>query len=109
VLLIVFRFCKTAWPHLIARGGGSIINVASTSAKVAYKALPGIAHTAAKGGVLAMTRQLTMEGGKHNIRAYTICDPVISDSISSYCIHFNSSSNFSKCLGQATSSNTRQS
>jgi NAD(P)-dependent dehydrogenase (short-subunit alcohol dehydrogenase family) len=41
-LLIVFRFCKTVWPHLVPRGGGSIINVASTSAKVAYKALPGI-------------------------------------------------------------------
>ncbi len=37
-----------------------------------YKILPGIAHTAAKGGVLAMTRQLAMEGGKHNIRANTI-------------------------------------
>ena len=73
----MFRFCKTVWPHLIARGGGSIINVASTSAKVAYKALPGIAHTAAKGGVLAMTRQLAMEGGKHNIRANTISPGLI--------------------------------
>jgi NAD(P)-dependent dehydrogenase (short-subunit alcohol dehydrogenase family) len=76
-LLIVFRFCRTVWPHLVARGGGSIINVASTSAKVAYKALPGIAHTAAKGGVLAMTRQLAMEGGKHNIRANTISPGLI--------------------------------
>jgi NAD(P)-dependent dehydrogenase (short-subunit alcohol dehydrogenase family) len=76
-LLIVFRFCKTVWPHLVARGGGSIINVASTSAKVAYKALPGIAHTAAKGGVLAMTRQLAMEGGKHSIRANTISPGLI--------------------------------
>lgn len=76
-LLIVFRFCKTVWPHLVQRGGGSIINVASTSAKVAYKALPGIAHTAAKGGVLAMTRQLAMEGGKHNIRANTISPGLI--------------------------------
>jgi NAD(P)-dependent dehydrogenase (short-subunit alcohol dehydrogenase family) len=76
-LLIVFRFCKTVWPHLVARRGGSIINVASTSAKVAYKALPGIAHTAAKGGVLAMTRQLAMEGGKHNIRANTISPGLI--------------------------------
>lgn len=76
-LLIVFRFCKTVWPHLVARGGGSIINVASTSAKVAYKVLPGIAHTAAKGGVLAMTRQLAMEGGKHNIRANTISPGLI--------------------------------
>jgi NAD(P)-dependent dehydrogenase (short-subunit alcohol dehydrogenase family) len=77
VLLIVFRFCKTVWPHLIARGGGSIINVASTSAKVAYKALPGIAHTAAKGGVLPMTRQLAMEGGKYNIRANPISPGLI--------------------------------
>jgi NAD(P)-dependent dehydrogenase (short-subunit alcohol dehydrogenase family) len=76
-LLIVFRFCKTVWPYLVARGGGSIINVASTSAKVAYKALPGIAHTAAKGGVLAMTRQLAMEGGKHKIRANTISPGLI--------------------------------
>ena len=76
-LLIVFRFCKTVWPHLVTRGGGSIINVASTSAKVAYKALPGIAHTAAKGGVLAMTRQLAMEGGKHKIRANTISPGLI--------------------------------
>jgi NAD(P)-dependent dehydrogenase (short-subunit alcohol dehydrogenase family) len=76
-LVIVFRFCKTVWPHLVARGGGSIINVASTSAKVAYKVLPGIAHTSAKGGVLAMTRQLAMEGGKHNIRANTISPGLI--------------------------------
>ena len=76
-LVIVFRLCKTVWPHLVARGGGSIINVASTSAKLAYKVLPGIAHTSAKGGVLAMTRQLAMEGGKHNIRANTISPGLI--------------------------------
>jgi NAD(P)-dependent dehydrogenase (short-subunit alcohol dehydrogenase family) len=76
-LVIVFRMCKTVWPHLLARGGGSIINVASTSAKIAYKVLPGIAHTSAKGGVLAMTRQLAMEGGKHNIRANTISPGLI--------------------------------
>jgi NAD(P)-dependent dehydrogenase (short-subunit alcohol dehydrogenase family) len=75
-LVIVFRLCKTVWPHLVARGG-SIINVASTSAKLAYKVLPAIAHTSAKGGVLAMTRQLAMEGGKHNIRANTISPGLI--------------------------------
>jgi NAD(P)-dependent dehydrogenase (short-subunit alcohol dehydrogenase family) len=76
-LVIVFRLCKTVWPHLVSRGHGSIINVASTSAKLAYKALPGIGHTSAKGGVLAMTRQLAMEGGKHNIRANTISPGLI--------------------------------
>lgn len=71
-LFLVFLLCQTAWPYLVKRGGGSIINVASTSAKIAYKVLPAIAHTAAKGGVLAMTRQLAMEGAKHRIRANTI-------------------------------------
>lgn len=69
---LVFLLCKTAWPHLINRGGASIINVGSTSAHVAYKALPGIAHTAAKGAIVAMTRQLAMEGAPHKIRANTL-------------------------------------
>ena len=71
-LYIVFLLTKLAWPLLVQRGGGSIINTASTSAKIAYKVLPAIAHTAAKGGVLAMTRQMAMEGASHGIRANTI-------------------------------------
>jgi NAD(P)-dependent dehydrogenase (short-subunit alcohol dehydrogenase family) len=71
-LTAVFRLTRLVWPHMAAAGRGSIINVASTSAKIAYKALPGIAHTAAKGGILAMTRQLAMEGGPLGIRANTI-------------------------------------
>ena len=69
---IVFRACKEAWPHLVARGGGSIINVGSASGRSVYEVLPGLAHSAAKGGVIAMTRQLAMEGGPHGIRANTI-------------------------------------
>jgi NAD(P)-dependent dehydrogenase (short-subunit alcohol dehydrogenase family) len=69
---VAFRICKEAWPHLVARGGGSIINVGSVSGKIVYEVLPGLAHSAAKGGVIAMTRQLAMEGGQHGIRANTI-------------------------------------
>jgi NAD(P)-dependent dehydrogenase (short-subunit alcohol dehydrogenase family) len=71
-LTAVFRLTRLVWPHMAAARRGSIINVASTSAKVAYKVLPGIAHTAAKGAILAMTRQLAMEGGPLGIRANTI-------------------------------------
>ena len=76
-LVIVFPVLQNGVAAPRGRGGGSIINVASTSAKFAYKVLPGIAHTSAKGGVLAMTRQLAMEGGKHNIRANTISPGLI--------------------------------
>jgi len=71
-VFLVFLLSKTVWPHMIARGGGSIINVGSTSARIAYKALPGIAHMAAKGAIVAMTKQLAMEGAPHNIRANTV-------------------------------------
>jgi NAD(P)-dependent dehydrogenase (short-subunit alcohol dehydrogenase family) len=69
---VVFHGCQAVFPHLIKRGGGSIINVGSTSGKIAQEMLPALAHTAAKGGVIAMSRQVAMEGGKHKIRCNTI-------------------------------------
>ncbi|TAL98729.1 MAG: SDR family oxidoreductase [Paraburkholderia sp.] len=68
---IVFNVCKAAWPHLKKRGG-SIINCGSVSGKIAYEVLPALAHSAGKGGVIAMTHQLAMEGGKHGIRVNSI-------------------------------------
>lgn len=69
---IVFLLCQAAWPHLKQRGGGSIINFASANAWMALEGSPALAHCAGKGGVLAMTRQLALEGGTHGIRANTI-------------------------------------
>lgn len=74
---VVFLGCQAAWPHLKARGGGVIVNFASANAHVAFGPLPALAHCAGKGGVLAMTRQLAMEGGPHGIRANTISPALI--------------------------------
>jgi NAD(P)-dependent dehydrogenase (short-subunit alcohol dehydrogenase family) len=73
---LVFLPCKAVWRHMVARGGGSIINFASANA---YVSLPSgaLAHCATKGGVLAMTRQLASEGAKHHIRANTISPALI--------------------------------
>jgi NAD(P)-dependent dehydrogenase (short-subunit alcohol dehydrogenase family) len=70
---LMFYATSEAWPHLVARGGGSIINTASISGMRALPESPGsIAHAAAKGAVLAMTRELALEGGPHHIRANAI-------------------------------------
>ena len=74
---IVFLMCRAAWPHLIAAGGGAIVNFSSVNAYAAHPVQGAIAHCAGKGGVLAMTRQLAMEGGKSNIRANTIAPGMI--------------------------------
>jgi NAD(P)-dependent dehydrogenase (short-subunit alcohol dehydrogenase family) len=68
----VFLVTRAAWPHLKASGSASIINFASANARHALDDSPALAHVAGKGGVLAMTRQLAMEGAPHGIRANSI-------------------------------------
>lgn len=74
---IVFLACQAAWPHLKARGGGSVINLASANAHVALPLSPALAHCAGKGAVLAMSRQLAMEGGPFGIRVNTISPALV--------------------------------
>ena len=69
---LIFHATQAAWPHMLERKAGSIINVGSVSGKIAYRVLPAVAHSAAKGGVIAMTKHLAMEGGPHGIRVNSI-------------------------------------
>jgi len=69
---IVYLAARAAWPSLKASGHASIINFASANARHALEGSAALAHCAGKGGVLAMTRQLAMEGAPHGIRANTI-------------------------------------
>lgn len=62
--------CREVLPHLLA-SRGSIVNAASTAA---LAGLPcGVAYSASKGGVLAMTRSLAIEYAKRGVRANCVC------------------------------------
>ena len=69
---ITYYVTRAAWPHLKAAGGGSIVNLASLSASRGAFFMPQNAHGAAKGGVLALTYQLVIEGGPHGIRVNAV-------------------------------------
>lgn len=69
---IVFLVVRAAWRHLIARGGGSIVNIGSISGSRGAWFMPQNAHGAAKGGVLALTSHLVVEGGPHDIRVNAV-------------------------------------
>jgi 3-oxoacyl-[acyl-carrier protein] reductase len=56
-----FLICKATLPHLRATGAGSIVNFASSTALVARPNLA--AYSAAKGGIVAFSRQLALEAG----------------------------------------------
>ncbi len=66
-LTSVYLCCKHALPHLLARGGGSIINTASFVA-VMGAATSQISYTASKGGVLAMSRELGVQFARQGVR-----------------------------------------
>lgn len=74
---LIFTVTKAAWPHLIARGGGVIINTASVSAHRGATFIQQAAHGAAKGGVVAITRHLAASGAPHRIRANSISPGLI--------------------------------
>lgn len=74
---LVFLACQASWPYLVASGRASIINFASVNAARGSRQLAMVAHCAGKGAVLAMTRQLAVEGGPHGIRANTIAPGLV--------------------------------
>jgi NAD(P)-dependent dehydrogenase (short-subunit alcohol dehydrogenase family) len=62
-----FLTCKYGIPHLIAAGGGSIINTASHAALMALRGRD--CYTAAKGGVVSITRSIAAEFAAQKVRA----------------------------------------
>lgn len=80
---IVFLAVQAAWPHLKARGG-SVINFASANAHMALPLSPALAHCAGKGAVMAMSRQLAMEGGPFGIRVNTISPGLVETAATRY-------------------------
>jgi len=68
----VYLCCKHGIPHLLERGGGSVINVASFVALVGA-ATSQIAYTASKGAVLSMSRELAVEFARRGVRVNALC------------------------------------
>ena len=56
--------CHAVLPHLLERGGGTIVNISSN----ATRGIRRVPYSAAKGGVNALTQSLAMEYAQRNIR-----------------------------------------
>lgn len=67
----VWLSSKYALRDMVARGSGTIINTASIGGVVGVGGI--FPYAAAKGGVIAMTRQLVVDLGPRGIRANAIC------------------------------------
>src|SRR6201987_5543106 len=68
----VYLCCKHGVSHLLERGGGSVINVASFVALVGA-ATSQISYTASKGAVLSLSRELGVEFARQGVRVNALC------------------------------------
>jgi NAD(P)-dependent dehydrogenase (short-subunit alcohol dehydrogenase family) len=68
--------CKHALPHLIARGGGSIVNTSSMSGFAGDLRYP--AYGASKGGLNAFTKYVATMYGKQGVRCNAVSPGVVA-------------------------------
>ena len=70
-----FYVSRAVWPHLVAAGGGVVVNMSSLAAQRGFSSrmqdefgATSASYYAAKAGVDALTRYMAGAGGRHNIR-----------------------------------------
>ncbi|MCQ4121042.1 SDR family NAD(P)-dependent oxidoreductase [Rhodococcus tibetensis] len=89
-------------PNMIERGGGRIVNISSMAA---LRGLPNLAsYSAAKGGVISLTKQAAVEYGDKNVLINAICPgtidtPILAD-ITDEMREANANAHIIRRLGQ---------
>src|SRR5262249_56027000 len=69
-----FLPCKHVIPHMIARGGGRIVNMSGTSGLRGYRNRSG--YSASKWAVPGLTTTLALQLGPHDITVNDVCPNV---------------------------------
>jgi NAD(P)-dependent dehydrogenase (short-subunit alcohol dehydrogenase family) len=101
-LHLPFHCTRAAWPHLIAAGGGVIINVGSVAAVRGATFVGMSAHGAAKAACVSFTRHLCAAGAQHGIRAVAVSPGMIRTPATQP--HFDDPSNPTEMLAAMTPS-----
>lgn len=109
-LTSAYYVTKAVLPSMLAAEWGRIINVASVSAKVGARYVA--AYTAAKHGVLGLTRALAVELVAHNITVNAICPgyvdtPLTNDSVSNIAARTRLSAEEARATLERTSPQNR--
>lgn len=74
VLKSVALCSKALVPAMIAGGGGAVVNIASVNALAAFTQM---AYSAAKAGIINLTKNMALSYGAHQVRVNAICPGTI--------------------------------
>ncbi len=67
----IYRASRAVWPRFVAAGGGVVLNTASVAGIVGMAGQHG--YSAAKAGVVMLTRCMALDGAAHGIRVNCVC------------------------------------
>lgn len=82
-LTSMFLACRATVPHLLAAGGGSIINLSSVLGMVGGDAdFATHAYAAAKAGIIGLSRAMAVYYAPHNVRVNVIAPGLIATPMS---------------------------
>jgi NAD(P)-dependent dehydrogenase (short-subunit alcohol dehydrogenase family) len=71
-LLAPFRLSQSCFPHMVAAGRGSIVNISSIGGQVGVPGIPQASYAASKMGLSGLTAELAVQWARHSIRVNTI-------------------------------------
>lgn len=72
-----WNMCQVVGKHMIAAGGGRIVNIVANM----WRGFPGMAHTgAARAGVVNLTKTLALEWARHEVLVNAVAPGVIKSS-----------------------------
>ncbi|MDD9993628.1 MAG: SDR family NAD(P)-dependent oxidoreductase [Rhodospirillales bacterium] len=67
----IYRASRAIWPRFVEAGGGTILNTASVAGVIGMAGQHG--YSAAKAGVVMLTKCMALDGAAHGIRANCVC------------------------------------
>jgi NAD(P)-dependent dehydrogenase (short-subunit alcohol dehydrogenase family) len=71
-LVAPFLLSQAVFPHMVAAGRGSIVNVSSISGRVGVPGVPQASYAASKLGLSGLTTELAVQWARHAIRVNTL-------------------------------------